>query len=89
MALTAYFVQHAVHGRHGLESRQRLEMRASMLAAETAKLEAVRAALARDVALLSPEIPEADLVEEIARSVLGYARPGERILRSRPPVTGL
>lgn len=52
-----------------------------MLATETEKLEAVRSALARDVALLSPTLPDADLVEEIARDVLGYVRPGERIVR--------
>lgn len=84
-AITAYFVQHAVHGRHGLERSQRLEARASTLAAETAKLEAVRAVLRRDIALLAAEIPDSDIVEEIARDVLGYARPGEKVLRRPAP----
>jgi len=84
LALTAYFVHHAVYGRHGLESRHRLTARASMLAAEIAKLEAVRSDLRRDVALLTPEIPDSDIVDEVARDVLGYARAGEAVLRRRP-----
>jgi cell division protein FtsB len=42
----------------------------------------VRAKLERDVALLKPDLPDADLVEEIARDVLGFARPTERIYSS-------
>jgi len=55
-----------------------------MLAAEIAKLEAVRSDLRRDVALLTPEIPDSDIVDEVARDVLGYARAGEAVLRRRP-----
>ncbi len=39
----------------------------------------MRAKLERDVALLKPELPDADLVEEIARDVLGFARPSDRV----------
>ena len=52
-----------------------------MLAFEIASLETVRAALARDVALLMPEDPSSDLVEEIARDVLGFSFPTDRITR--------
>ena len=54
-----------------------------MLAAETARLETVRARLLRDVVLLRPDLPDSDIVNEIARDVLGYARPGDTIMPVR------
>lgn len=78
--LTAYFAYHAIYGRHGLETRQRLTERSEILEFEIKSLEAVRSKLERDVALLSPELPHPDLVEEIARDVLGFAQPGDRLL---------
>ena len=78
--LTAYFAHHALYGRHGFEARQRLIERSSILEFEVRSLEAVRARLERDVALLAPELPHPDLVEEIARDVLGYAHPDDRIV---------
>ena len=70
----AYFGHHAVHGRHGLEARTRLIERSSLLAFEARSLEAVRTKLVRDVALLSPAKPHPDLVEEVARDVLGFVK---------------
>ena len=78
--LTAYFAYHALYGRHGFEARQRLIERSSILEFEVRSLEAARARLERDVALLSPELPHSDLVEEIARDVLGFAHPDDRIV---------
>ncbi len=80
LGLAAYFVHHAVHGRYGLEARNRLLERSQLLEFEIASLEAVRAKLKHDVTLLEPELPHPDLVEEIAREVLGYAHPADRIL---------
>jgi cell division protein FtsB len=77
---TAYFAYHAKYGRHGLEARQRLIERSALLDFEIKGLETVRSKLKHDVALLSPEIPDSDLVEEIARNVLGYVRPDDRVL---------
>ncbi len=51
-----------------------------MLASEIRALEAVRFRLQRDVSLLSDAQPDADLVEDIAREMLAFARPNERIL---------
>lgn len=82
--LTAYFGFHAVHGKHGLEARWALQARAGMLAAELRGLEAARSRLEREVALLSDTKPDPSFVEEIARSLLGYARPGDRILLPAP-----
>lgn len=81
--LTSYFAYHAIHGGHGLEARHRLIERSHLLEFEIKSLEAVRVRLARDVALLSPDQPAPDLVEEIARDVLGFALPSDRVL-TRP-----
>ena len=80
---TAYFAYHAVSGRHGLEARAQLVERAALLDFEIKSLDQVRSKLERDVALLSPEVPNADLVEEIARDVLGYVHPADRIVPLR------
>ncbi|MDX2289639.1 MAG: septum formation initiator family protein [Hyphomicrobiaceae bacterium] len=77
---SAYFAHHALHGRHGLEARSRLIDRSTLVEFEIRSLEAVRSSLAADVRLLATEPPHPDLVEEIARDVLGYARPGDRVI---------
>jgi cell division protein FtsB len=79
LGLTCTFAYHAVYGRHGLETRSRLISRSAGLEFEIRGLEAVRFRLKRDVALLSAEPPDADLVEEIARDVLGFVHPQDRI----------
>lgn len=85
LALTAYFAFHTVKGRHGLEARDKLLERESALQFEIESLEAVRAKLERDVALLRPDLPDRDFVEEIAREVLGFANPRDQILMDKPP----
>lgn len=80
---SAYFAYHAKYGRHGLEVRAVLQDRVALLEFENKGLMSVREKLQRDCALLSPEIPDADLVEEIARDVLGYVRPDEKIVAYR------
>jgi cell division protein FtsB len=76
---TGYFVSHASTGRHGFEARARLIDRSNVLEFEIKSLEAVRSHLARDIALLSPDLPAPDLVEEIARDVLGFSLPNDTI----------
>lgn len=84
LGLTAYFAYHAINGRHGLEARKRLIERSSLLEFEVKSLEAVRAKLERDVALLSPDLPNPDMVEEVARDVLGFVHPADRVLPRAP-----
>ena len=80
---TAYFFHHAINGRHGFEARSKLIERSALLEFEINSLEAVRAKLEHDVALLSPDKPDSDLVEEISREVLGFVRPEDQVL-TRP-----
>ncbi len=82
LALSAYFAHHAVYGRHGVEARTAMIDRSEILDLEIASLSAVRDRLARDVNLLTAEPPHPDLIEEVARDVLGYAHPRDRIYRT-------
>lgn len=83
LSATVYFALHAVYGTHGLLARSRLIERYEMLEREIASQEAVRRRLRRDVTLLSTEPPHPDMVEEIARSVLGFADPADLIVLER------
>ena len=80
IGLAVYFGYHTIQGRHGLEARSRLIERASVLDTEIRALEAVRSRLEREIALLDERAPDPDFVEEIARDMLGFAKPGERII---------
>jgi cell division protein FtsB len=83
LGLTAYFAHHAINGRHGLVVISKLIERSALLEFDIKSLEAVRAKLERDVALLNPEKPDPDIVEEVAREVLGFVRPND-IVVTRP-----
>jgi len=72
LALAVYFTHHAVNGSHGFQVRQRLIERSRDLERDIGRLEAVRARLQRDVALLAPEQPDPDMVAIIASDVFGY-----------------
>lgn len=80
MNMTAYFIYHMRYGLHGLEARSELRERSALLDFEIKGLETARTKLRHDVALLSPEIPNADIVEETARDVLGYVYPDDKIV---------
>lgn len=81
IAMAGYFGHHAVSGTHGLEARGRLLEQLHRIERDNAELEVVRARLRRDVALLSAEPPSRDMVEEIAREMLGLLYPGEQKIR--------
>src|SRR5262249_27224573 len=73
-----YFAYHAIIGKRGLEARSRLIERSRQLEPEIKRLEAVRSRLEREVRLL--DAGEADIVEELAIELLGFARPGDRVV---------
>ena len=90
-----YFAYHAIVGKRGLEARGRLIERSRQLEPEIERLEALRARLERDVRLLDARDP--DIVEELAIEILGFARPGDRVVVApmqehgnavRPPPVG-
>lgn len=83
--LIGYFGYHAIQGKHGLEARSRLIERSAQLEREIRALQTVLASLETETALLSETAPNADYIEELARDMLGFARPDEQILIERPP----
>jgi len=82
----AYFAHHAIKGKRGLEARSRLIERSRVLEPQIARLEAARTRLERDVRLLNARDPE--IIEELAIEVLGFARPGDRIIVPVTPGAG-
>jgi len=80
-----YFVYHAVVGKRGLEARKRLIERSRQLEPKIERLEAVRARLEGDLRLLNAG--DADLIEELAIEVLGFARSGDRVIVPAPAGT--
>jgi len=74
----AYLAHHAIKGKRGLEARSRLIERSGVLERQITRLEAARTRLEGDVRLLNARDP--DLIEELAIDVLGFARPGDRII---------
>jgi cell division protein FtsB len=74
----AYLAHHAIKGKRGLEARSRLIERSRVLEPQIARLEAARTRLERDVRLLNARDP--DIIEELAIDVLGFARPGDRVI---------
>ena len=83
LTVTVYFAFHAVNGTHGLLARHRLIERSQVLDLEIAGLEVVRRRLQQDVALLAGEPPHPDIIEEHARSVLGFVNTGDVIVLDR------
>ncbi len=81
LATTGYFAFHARYGRHGFEARARLIERLGVLEFEISSLDGARSHLARDVALLALDPPTPDLVDEIARDLLGFSYPNDQIYR--------
>ncbi len=81
--ISAYFIHHAINGKHGFEARTRLTERTAVLAREIRSLEAVQARLRRDVSLLASDPPWRDMTEEIAQRDLGLAYPTDVVLLAR------
>jgi cell division protein FtsB len=84
LTLSVYFTHHARNGSHGLQARQKLIARSSMLEYDLGRLESVRAKLQRDLALLATDPPHPDSVAIIAGDVLGYVPSAAFVLRTAP-----
>ncbi len=80
VSLIGYFAYHLFVGDHGLRARTRLETRISTLQGELSGLQAVRAKLDRDVALLRAEYLDPDMLDERARAILNFAHPNDIVI---------
>jgi cell division protein FtsB len=82
--VVAYFAYHSIQGDRGLVAWMRLNEHIEIARAEVAGLQAERVALERRVSLLRPDSLDRDLLDEQARIVLNFARPGEVVILERP-----
>ena len=80
---TAYFSYHAFAGRHGLEARWRLTTEFSNAEIRLRDLETARSYLERDIALLQDNNLDPDMLDQQARSVIGFAQADELIVLQR------
>jgi cell division protein FtsB len=80
LALLVYFGWHAFKGPRGFAHEEGLETQAKKLALELEGLRAERKRLDRRVALMRPESIDPDMLDELARSELGYVKAGDLII---------
>jgi len=67
-----YFAAHAFTGNHGLRAQQDLEQQLITMRAELSQLKAERALWERRVSLLRADRIDPDMLNEQARSLIGY-----------------
>ena len=84
--VVAYFAYHRIQGDRGLVAWMRLNEHIEIARSELAGLQVERVALERRVSLLRPDSLDRDLLDEQARIVLNFARPGEIVILERPTV---
>jgi cell division protein FtsB len=80
MLIGAYFTFTAVQGTYGLFQRIQIEAEAERLDAQLSDLRAETARMEVLTHRLSDDFLDLDLLDERARSVLGYARPQDVVL---------
>ncbi len=80
VALASVFCFHTIYGLHGLEVRSQLTQRSTSLSRDIRALEAAQTKLQRHIRLLRAPVHQ-DIIEEVAKSQLGFAYPDEKIIR--------
>jgi len=83
-ALLGYFAWHGFEGPRGFPYRDRLTADASRLGGEFAAIRQQRETLEIKVSQLRPQSVDPELLDEMARAMLGMTRPGELVVL-RPP----
>ena len=79
-ALLGYFAWHAWKGPRGYPYQERLLASLAVEEAKFESLQAERIRLEHKVGLLRPESIDPDMLEELARSSLQMARPGDLVV---------
>ena len=84
LCLIGYLLWHAVHGQRSFSEAAAIANRIAALTAERDGVRAERVALDRRVALLRPESIDPDMLEELARTRLGFVHPNDIIITIGP-----
>jgi cell division protein FtsB len=85
MVLIAYFSFHALTGDRGLLTSDQRDRTLVQRTAELKQIRAQRMDLEVRARLLRDSSLSADLLEERARSLLGFASPGDYVIRTTKP----
>jgi cell division protein FtsB len=81
IALIGYFSYHAAEGNHGLHRRTALEGKIVRLQAELDTLKQERQRIEHDVSLMTGRVQtDPDMLDEQARGLLNYVRPGDIVV---------
>ncbi|MEL6736669.1 MAG: septum formation initiator family protein [Pseudomonadota bacterium] len=81
IAGAGYFAHQSFGGSYGMEARAELDVRADALRSELTALKQEEARMERRVAGLTDGQIDQDLLEEQARHVLHFAKPGDVVVR--------
>lgn len=87
-SLAAFFIHHAHTGDRGLDSKMSLKAEALELQTELDKLKGKRADWDRRIAMMRDEAVDRDLLEERARSGLGYGHRNDVVILDTLGITG-
>ncbi len=79
-----YFAVNAFTGNHGLRAQADLDQQLAAMQAELATIRAERAVWERRVALLRSDGIDPDMLDERARTLIGYADPRDLTLLLNP-----
>ncbi len=80
IALLGFFAWHGFNGKRSFANQKLVLVEVSGLEEKRDSIKARREALEARVALLRPESIDPDMLEEMAREMLGYAKPGEYVV---------
>jgi cell division protein FtsB len=78
--VVGYFAYHAFHGQRGIEAQRNFEVEIATLKSDLSRLEQQRHTLEAKVAQLRPEGVDRDILDEEARTQLGWLNPNDRVV---------
>ena len=84
LCLIGYLTWHAINGERSFSQADRLAERVVVLTAQRDEVREARLALDKRVALIRPETIDPDLLEELARTKLGFVRPNDLVIHTDP-----
>lgn len=84
LLVIGYFLTHALFGPTGYLALDDIRAEHAAILARNAELKQQRAALERDIALLSPQGADRDFADELVRRHLGVICPDELVIPLKP-----
>lgn len=82
-AVVSYFLFHAHHGSRGLETKEAILAATAEIKSELAEVQAERRDLEHRVALVRSDAMDKDILDELARAVLGRVAKNDVVIMER------